>query len=89
MTLSLDKLYSNALSLTRLRRELGTEQYSQSEFAPSEARRPSRRETLDVRNFRGMGFSLCLCNTKAKLAIKQNSNKDVENGGAYEEKYMD
>ena len=22
--------------------------------------------------FRGMGFALCLCNTKAKLAIKQN-----------------
>ena len=41
-----------------------------------------------------MGFALCRrclqrCNTKAKLAIKQNSNKDVENGGAYEEKYMD
>ena len=40
-------------------------------------------------NFRGMSFALYLCNTKAKLAIKQNSNKDVENGGAYEEKYMD
>ena len=40
------KLYCNALSLTRLCRELGTEQYSQSEFAPSEARRPSRREPL-------------------------------------------
>ena len=33
---------------------------------------PSRREPWDVRNHRGMGFALCLCNTKAKLAIKQN-----------------
>ena len=33
---------------------------------------PSRREPLDVRNLRGMGFARCLCNTKAKLAIKQN-----------------
>ena len=33
---------------------------------------PSRREPLDACNFRGMGFALCLCNTKAKLAIKQN-----------------
>ena len=33
---------------------------------------PSRREPQDALNFRGMGFALCLCNTKAKLAIKQN-----------------
>ena len=26
---------------------------------------------MDVRNFRGMGFALCLCNTKAKLAINK------------------
>ena len=32
---------------------------------------PSRREPLDTCNLRGMGFALCLCNTKAKLAIKQ------------------
>ena len=49
---------------------------------------------MGARNLRGMGFARsqrCLqrCNTQAKLAIKQNSNKDVENGGAYEEKYMD
>jgi len=25
---------------------------------------------LGARNLRGMGFALCLCNTKAKLAIK-------------------
>ena len=31
---------------------------------------PSRREPQDARNLRGMGFALCLCNTKAKLAIK-------------------
>jgi len=31
---------------------------------------PSRREPLDARNFRGMGFALRLCNTKAKLAKK-------------------
>ena len=33
---------------------------------------PSRRELLDACEFRGMGFALFLCNTKAKLAIKQN-----------------
>ena len=33
---------------------------------------PSRREPLGARNLRGMGFALCLCKTKAKLAIKQN-----------------
>ena len=27
-------------------------------------------EPLDTRNLRGMGFALCLCNTKAKLVIK-------------------
>ena len=29
-------------------------------------------EPLDACNFRGMGFDRSLCNTKAKLAIKQN-----------------
>ncbi|MBQ8742127.1 MAG: hypothetical protein IJZ03_02010, partial [Clostridia bacterium] len=28
-------------------------------------------EPLGARNLRGMGFALCLCNTKAKLAIKR------------------
>ena len=28
-------------------------------------------EPLDARNLRGMSFALCLCNTKAKLAIKE------------------
>ena len=36
---------------------------------------------MDACNFRGVGFALCLCNTKAKLAIKQNGklefSKDV------------
>ncbi len=27
-------------------------------------------------NFRGMGFALCLCNTKAKLAIKTERNQN-------------
>ena len=32
----------------------------------------SRRESLRARaTLKGMGFALCLCNTKAKLAIKQ------------------
>ena len=29
-------------------------------------------------NFRGMGFALCLCNTKAKLAINRTVNKNLE-----------
>ena len=33
---------------------------------------PSEREPLDTCNFSGMGFARCLCNTMAKLAIKQN-----------------
>ena len=32
----------------------------------------SGREPWEACNFRGIGFVLCLCNTKAKLAIKQN-----------------
>ena len=32
---------------------------------------PSRREPLDACNHRGMGFALCLCKTKAKLAINK------------------
>ena len=28
--------------------------------------------------FRGMGFALCLCNTKAKLAIKQNDKLEFD-----------
>ena len=28
--------------------------------------------------FRGMGFALCLCNTKAKLAIKQNNKQEFD-----------
>ena len=27
---------------------------------------------MDACIFRGMGFAICLCNTKEKLAIKQN-----------------
>jgi hypothetical protein len=27
---------------------------------------------------RGMGFALCLCNTKAKLAIKQNDKLEFD-----------
>ena len=34
----------------------------------------SQREPQDALNFRGMGIALCLCNTKAKLAIKEVSN---------------
>ena len=33
---------------------------------------PSRREPLDVRNLRGMGFARSICNTNAKLAIIEN-----------------
>ena len=36
---------------------------------------------------RGMGFALCLCNTKAKLAIKQNDklefDEEVKNENTY------
>jgi hypothetical protein len=37
----------------------------------------SRREPWDTRNLRGMGFALCLCNTKAKLAIKQEVTNET------------
>ena len=37
----------------------------------------------------GWGFALCVCNTKAKLAIIQNSHKDLENWVVHEEIYMD
>ena len=30
---------------------------------------------VNPRPTRGMGFALCLCNTKAKLAIKQDKTK--------------
>jgi hypothetical protein len=34
-----------------------------------------------------MGFALCLCNTKAKLAINRRMNKNLLNGGVhFEEK---
>ena len=35
-------------------------------------------EPLDVRIFRGMGFALCLCITKAKLAMKQNDKQEFD-----------
>ena len=36
---------------------------------------------------RGTGFALCLCNTKAKLAINRIINKNLLNGGVhFEEK---
>ena len=33
---------------------------------------PTRADMESAPTTRGMGFALCLCNTKAKLAIKQN-----------------
>ena len=44
----------------------------QSPSAPA----PSRREPLGARNLRGMGFALCLCKTKAKLAINKKIDKE-------------
>ena len=41
---------------------------------------PSRREPLDARNLRGMGFALRLCNTKAKLEINRTINKNLMEG---------
>ena len=35
-------------------------------------------EPKDTCIFRGMGIDLCLCNTKAKLAIKQNIMEDCK-----------
>ena len=40
---------------------------------------PSRREAWDALNNRGMGFALCLCNTKAKPAIKRNGKYNFSN----------
>ena len=34
--------------------------------------------TLGSCNLRGMGFALCLCNTKAKLAINKTINKNLQ-----------
>ena len=33
-----------------------------------------------MRNLRGMGFARSLCNTKAKLAIKQNDKQEFDGG---------
>ena len=41
-------------------------------------------EPWDALNNRGVGFALCLCNTKAKLATKQNGGSyglDIFNSG--------
>ena len=37
-------------------------------------------EPWDAQNLRGMGFALCLCNTKAKLAINDNKRGVIMDG---------
>ena len=49
-----------------------TERANRGENIPSHplSRELSQRESLRTRNLRGMGFARCICNTKAKPAIK-------------------
>ena len=47
-------------------------------LSPAIAGALPRGEPLGARNLRGMGFALCLCNTKAKLAINKTINKNLE-----------
>ena len=53
---------------------------------------PLCKGSLGMRSFifRGMGFALCLCNTKAKLAIKQNDKQEIVDqiGEKYHERYV-
>ena len=46
------------------------------------SRELSQRESLWTRlcNFMGMGIALCLCNTKAKLAIKRKNKGEFSRG---------
>ena len=51
----------------------GSEKQSLSRYRDSSL---YTREPLVLCIFRGMGFALCLCNTKAKLAKKQNDKHE-------------
>ena len=59
----------------RIHKNFGRDVFFSADLCYNVANRkpPSEREPM-VRSciFRGMGFARCLCNTKAKLAIKRN-----------------
>ena len=68
-------------SVTEPRRDGGGEADGEGKWWQEYALSPAiagalpKGEPLGAHNLSGMGFALCLCNTKAKPAIKQNFNK--------------